>query len=385
MYAGRIVESASTSTVLTAAEHPYAQGLVRSTPTMAGETQLVGIRGRAATVFNRGPGCAFVDRCDHTLDQCATVQPDLVKRAASHSVACWNVRSFSGPSQPPVVGAAMNRRPSLDTSAAVLTVHELTARYGSSRALSEVSVSLDENRCLAIVGESGSGKSTLARCLIGLHNDFDGRLRLSGEDLAATASERSVDQRRRMQYIFQNPYSSLNPRATVEQIVAQPIVVFEGGSARSHRRRVADVLELVALDERCLGRLPGQLSGGERQRVAIARALVAEPDVLICDEITSALDVSVQASIVNLLDDLRRRRSLSIVFITHNLPVVRTLADDIVVLRGGVVVERGTVTDLFERPTTPYTRQLVEDTPAMPTPGDMAPTQTTATTARSTA
>lgn len=241
----------------------------------------------------------------------------------------------------------------------VLEGRDLVARHGQKVVLDHVSMAVAPRSCLAVVGESGSGKTTLARCLVGLHSGFDGEVKFRGERLQRKARSRSSEMRRQTQYVFQNPYSSLNPRKSVLSIVALPLQVFFGMNQKTARAKVVEALERVGLGEAYLERFPHELSGGERQRVALARALVARPTALICDEVTSSLDVSVQATIVNLLHDLQDESGLSILFITHNLPLVLSIAEDVMVLRGGRVLEAGSVEDVFTRPSDPYTRSLL--------------------------
>ena len=215
------------------------------------------------------------------------------------------------------------------------------------------------------MGESGSGKTTLARCVAGLHRNYTGEVSLAGSVLAPSARRRTSDARRQIQYVFQNPYASLNPRRTVGQTIARQLELFFPGGRRDIGARVAACLERVSLPDTAINRFPDQLSGGERQRVAIARALAAEPAVLVCDEITSALDVSVQAAIIDLLRDLRQEVGLSILFITHNLALIRTIADRVCVMTGGRIVETGVTEAVFESPTADYTRQLLANTPSV--------------------
>ena len=207
----------------------------------------------------------------------------------------------------------------------------------------------------------GSGKTTLARCLVGLHAGWTGEITFDGARLDSGLRSRPKATSRRIQYIFQNPYASLNPRKTIGQIVAQPAGELLGLPFRERAERAASALAEVSLPADFLGRYPDQLSGGERQRVAIARALVVEPDLLICDEVTSALDVSVQAVIVGQLRRLQRERRMAMIFITHNLALLRSIADTAVVLRDGEIVESGPVYQVLERPQHPYTEALIKD------------------------
>ena len=232
--------------------------------------------------------------------------------------------------------------------------------------LAGVRLDVPPESCVAVVGESGSGKTTLARCIAGLHSNWTGEITFRGAPAGPRApGSASKDQLKRVQYIFQNPYTSLNPRKTVGQIVAQPLEQFEHLEFRERSERVIQVLEDVSLSADFLSRYPDQLSGGERQRVAIARALVVQPDLLICDEVTSSLDVSVQAIIVELLRRIQRERQLAMIFITHNLALVRSIAQSAVVLHAGTVVESGPVEQILTRPADPYTMRLIEDVPKL--------------------
>ncbi len=250
---------------------------------------------------------------------------------------------------------------------AVLRLENVVASYGRTEIVHSVSLSLAAHECLALVGESGSGKTTIARAIAGLHRNWTGTISLGDLALHTSARRRSADTRRRIQYIFQNPYGSLNPRRTIGEIIEQPLRVFGTASGKEASLRVGEMLERVSLTAEYAARYPDQLSGGERQRVAIARALVCDPAVLVCDEVTSALDVSVQAAIVELLGNLQRDLGLSMLFITHNLPLVRSIAQRVAVLHNGVIAEVGDVADVLGSPGQPYTRQLISDTPSLET------------------
>ena len=249
----------------------------------------------------------------------------------------------------------------------VVDVQDVTAFYQRKEVLHGVSASLREHRCLALVGESGSGKTTLARCIAGLHQfTIAGTIELEGKALARESRERTTGERRAIQYIFQSPYGSLNPRKTIRQLLAQPIDVFFKLDRDETEGRMVRVLDQVALDASLLNRYPGQLSGGERQRVAIARALAAEPAVLICDEVTSWLDVSVQAAIIELLVQLQRETGVSMLFVTHNLALIRSVAQEVAVMHDGCIVEHGAVDGVLEDPQADYTKLLLADTPTLP-------------------
>ena len=249
-----------------------------------------------------------------------------------------------------------------------MSVRDVSARYGQTPVLAGIRLDVPPESCVAVVGESGSGKTTLARCIAGLHSNWTGEITFRGTPLPRGARQREKDLLKRVQYIFQNPYTSLNPRKTVGQIVAQQLEQFQHLEFRERSARVAAVLEDVSLSADFLSRYPDQLSGGERQRVAIARALVVQPDLLICDEVTSSLDVSVQAIIVELLRQIQRERQLAMIFITHNLALVRSIAQSAVVLHAGTVAESGPVEQILSRPADPYTIRLIEDVPKLAGP-----------------
>jgi peptide/nickel transport system ATP-binding protein len=229
-----------------------------------------------------------------------------------------------------------------------------------------ISLSIPTGASLALVGESGSGKTTLARCIAGLHTGYKGTISLAGAQLARAARARPAAAREAIQYVFQNPYSSLNPRRSIEQSIAQPLHYTEEHPDRAEiDRRVSRALDSVSLSAAVRRRFPHELSGGQRQRVAIARALIVEPRLLVCDEVTSALDVSVQAVVIELLDELRRRRGLSMLFVTHNLALVHSVADEIAVIEEGRILERGPVERVLARPTSEATRALVANVPRL--------------------
>jgi peptide/nickel transport system ATP-binding protein len=262
----------------------------------------------------------------------------------------------------------LNEKPRQESDP-VLRVTNLRAEHGrrheSVTAVSDVSFSLGRGRCVALVGESGSGKTTVARTIVGLHPIAAGQVLLHDQPLASAAKARSVEQRRSVQIIFQNPGDSLNPRQTVRTAIARPAAVLRKLAGAALDAEVGRLLELVRLPVRIADRYPLELSGGERQRVSIARALAAGPEVLVCDEITSALDVSVQAAVLRLLDDLRADLGLALLFITHDLGVVAAVADDVLVLEKGVVCESGPVGAILHRPQHPYTRRLLAAAPSI--------------------
>jgi len=366
MYAGRVVEIGGAEELFKSAGHPYTRRLVGAIPRLTGGRSLVGIPGHAVSPGRRPPGCSFAPRCTLRIDQCEEAIPPLLPVGPGHAVRCIRAELVLSEAQSRV-GDPIDMPGADEAEQPALRLENVAAWYGKSEVLHSVSLSLASHECLALVGESGSGKTTVARAVAGLHRNWTGTIALGGAGLPRAARQRSSETRRRIAYIFQNPYGSLNPRQTIGQIVGQPLRVFRIASGREADRRITDMLERVSLTAAYARRYPDQLSGGERQRVAIARALVCDPSVLICDEVTSALDVSVQAAIVELLGNLQRDLGLSMLFITHNLPLVRSIAQRVAVLSQGNIVELGDTGQVLTDPHQPYTRQLLADTPSLET------------------
>jgi peptide/nickel transport system ATP-binding protein len=255
--------------------------------------------------------------------------------------------------------------PEVRADDSLVAVRGVDASHGPRQVLFGIDLVVRPHECVALVGESGSGKTTLARCIAGLHESYKGEVTFRGRPLPPGARARDRDTRRDIQYVFQSPYSSLNPRKTVGQIIAQPLRLFFKAGGREARSRTVEALETVQLGASVIQRYPHHLSGGERQRVAIARALVANPQLLICDEVTSALDVSVQAAIVDLLAELQRELGLGLLFVTHNLALIRTIAQEVVVMSEGRIVEHGLVDNVLGHPQAAYTQRLLSDTPSL--------------------
>ncbi len=365
MYAGRIVELGPTSELFANASHPYTRRLVQAIPHLSGRRDLVGIPGRAPSPGARPSGCSFAPRCTFVLDACRTEEPRLRELAPGLSVKC--IRAEEVRASAVSLSGRLEEHVEQDAGDAVLSLEHVFAGYGATTVVHDVNLRLAPHECLALVGESGSGKTTLARSIAGLHRDRSGLISLRGQQLADAARARTREERQAIQYVFQNPYGSLNPRKTIGQIVRQPLGVFGTATGAEADARVTEMLERVSLAASYLDRYPDQLSGGERQRVAIARALVVSPSVLVCDEVTSALDVSVQAAIVELLAELQRELGLAMLFVTHNLPLVRSIAQRVAVMSSGRIVELGTVERVLQSPTDDYTRALLADTPSLET------------------
>ena len=372
VYSGRVVEIGTTEEVFGSPQHPYTRGLLRAVPSPERSGRLVGMEGVPPRPGQRPVGCVFVSRCPVHVERCQSERPELTAAGAEHHLArCFLVGEVAGrePSslreggEAPTPGEPTTTLP--QAHGAVLQVSGLDAHYGAWQVLHDVRLAVPPNTCVAVVGESGSGKTTLARCLAGLHTAWTGTITFEGAELPPGARGRSLEALRGMQYVFQNPYASLNPRRTIGGLLSQPLEHFTKLGRRDRTLRVVQAIESVSLSTAMLDRYPDQLSGGERQRVAIARALVAEPRILICDEVTSALDVSVQAAVVELLRRLQAEQNLSLLFITHNLAVVRSIAQQVVVMKTGQIVESGLTDGVLDNPQTDYTKQLLEDIPKM--------------------
>src|SRR6516164_1735400 len=341
MYSGRLIEIGAASELFATPAHPYTRGLMRAVPSMESSHELHGMAGSPPRPGSRPAGCSFRPRCEFAIAECELREPAPVV----------------------VSDTALQARERMEPPAAepVLTISEVSVSYTNKPVLRDINLDVGAKKSVAIVGTSGSGKTTLARCVVGLHKDWTGTITFDGKQLPPGVRGRTQGQLRKIQFVAQNPYGSLNPRQTIGQIIGNPLAHFTKLPARERDKRIGDVLTSVALRESFAARYPDELSSGERQRVALARALVVDPELLVCDEITSALDVSVQAAIVELLLRLQAERGLSLMFITHNLPLVRSIADDVTVISAGQVCESGPVTQVLTAPTEAYTRQLIAD------------------------
>ncbi|HEX3906409.1 MAG TPA: ABC transporter ATP-binding protein [Mycobacteriales bacterium] len=364
MYAGRIVEVGDADDLFESSGHPYTRRLIGAIPRLTGGRSLLGIPGHAPSPGQRPKGCAFSPRCSLRIEECDAALPELRPIAPDHSARCIRAELVIT-QQRGIAGDPIEMPSDAEGAMPALRLTNVTASYGKFEVVHSVTLDLAARECVALVGESGSGKTTTARSVAGLHRGWTGTIKLGNEELQPSARSRSDDARRQIQYIFQNPYGSLNPRRTVGETIAQPLKVFGTATGRDADLRVGEMLERVSLTGAYANRYPDQLSGGERQRVAIARALVCEPTVLICDEVTSALDVSVQAAIVELLGNLQRDLGLAMLFVTHNLPLVRSIAQRVAVMSNGSIVELGETAQVLSNPTVEYTQQLLSDTPSL--------------------
>jgi oligopeptide/dipeptide ABC transporter ATP-binding protein len=362
--------------------HPYTSGLLSATPRLADtRDRLTTIEGQPPDLRVPRGACAFRPRCANAVAACGAA-PDLVARDASGwRLACHNPVLTAGAG---ASGSAVRRKVRASV-VPLVDVQDLTVRYpigkrtlfgGGAHAtvVDGVSFQIFPGETLGLVGESGSGKTTTGRALLGAAPIAGGRVLFDGQDIAAIPARGLRRLRRDMQLIFQDPYSSLNPRMTVAQIVAEPLVVH--GIERDPRaleRRGAGLLDLVGLPPDAAGRHPHAFSGGQRQRVGIARALALEPRLIIADEPVSALDVSIRAQVVNLMQDLQARLGLTYLFIAHDLAVVRHIADRVAIMQAGRIVEIGPVEQVYSDPRHAYTRALLASVPEIGAPPPREP------------
>ncbi|MSQ58295.1 MAG: dipeptide ABC transporter ATP-binding protein [Betaproteobacteria bacterium] len=377
MYAGELVEIASRETFFSRPAHPYSRKLFEAVPRGGGRggalAVIAGVVPRLTQVF---AGCRFADRCEHVMPHCQTSPPPWAELEDGQRVRCH--LPFEGKALAHGEVAVGNTSQDSDGTP-LLKVKDLKIHFpirkgvlrsvaGYVRAVDGVSLDIPSHRTLALVGESGCGKTTLGKGLLRLYPLTGGSIEFAGSELSALSYEAMRKHRKALQIIFQDPYSSLNPRMRVMDIVQEGMHALGiGGDARERERLVDMLLEQVGLSPEMRYRYPHEFSGGQRQRIAIARALAVEPKLIVCDEPTSALDVSVQAQILNLLRDLQQRLGLAYLFITHNISVVDYLAHHVAVMYLGRIVETGTVEEVLRAPKHPYTQALLSAVPRIDT------------------
>ncbi|OBH64355.1 peptide ABC transporter ATP-binding protein [Mycobacterium colombiense] len=381
MYAGRVVESASVHSLYRHRRMPYTVGLLGSVPRLdaAQGTRLVPIPGAPPSLAGLDPGCPFAPRCPLAIDECRLAEPELLSVGTDHRAACIRTDQVDGRSAADIYGVSTDARPaeSADTSV-VVRVRDLTKTYrltkgvlrrsaGEVRAVAGVSFELRQGRTLGIVGESGSGKSTTLHEILELTGPQSGSIEVLGTDVTALSAASRRALRRDIQVVFQDPVASLDPRLPVFELLAEPLRANGFDKSRTNSR-VAELLEIVGLRRADAVRYPAEFSGGQKQRIGIARALALQPKILALDEPVSALDVSIQAGIINLLLDLQERFGLSYLFVSHDLSVVKHLAHHVVVMYAGAIVEQGDSRQVFADPQHEYTRRLLNAVP-QPDPG----------------
>jgi peptide/nickel transport system ATP-binding protein len=384
MYAGQIIEVAGADEFFRAPKHPYAQALLRALPDAGRRDEpLAAIAGMVPALTQAFAGCRFAPRCASALPECAHTPPELTALGATRSVRCLLYREGSSgePRSPIVVPAGPAPRTSEALtlgSEPLLSVQALSVRFpirkgllqresGHFEAVAGVSFDILPGRTMALVGESGCGKTTTGKAIVQLlrgQATIGGQALLGGHDLFALEGEALLAARRDIQIIFQDPFASLNPRMRVLEILEEGLIALRPElDANARLARLETLAEQVGLRREALERYPHEFSGGQRQRIAIARALAVQPKLIVCDEPTSALDVSVQAQILNLLDQLQREFGLAYLLITHNIGVVEYIADHVAVMQAGRIVEQGLGEDVLRRPQHEYTRTLLAAVP----------------------
>ncbi|MBW4084951.1 ABC transporter ATP-binding protein [Paenibacillus sp. S150] len=384
MYAGKIVEYGTVQEIFANPQHPYTQSLLNTIPRADGlkRKRLLQIEGFPPDMRLPIQGCSFKDRCPAATALCGKETPALTSRSDTHSAACLveggMMKGAVSVLQDEEACITVEHAPRIPKSAEpVLEIKSLKKHFETSsffkkkrvvRAVDGIDISLLPGETLGVVGESGCGKSTMARLLLRLEEPSDGNIFVDGVDIAHLKGDELYAYRSKVQMVFQDPYSSFNPKITIRQIIGEPLNVRKIGTAEEREKRICELILTVGLDTAYLDRYPGQLSGGQRQRIGIARALALSPSIIVADEPTSALDVSVRAQVINLLVDLREKLGISIVFISHDLSVVRHISDNIVVMYLGKVVEFGPAAEVFSKPKHPYTKALLLAAP-LPDPG----------------
>jgi peptide/nickel transport system ATP-binding protein len=382
MYSARLAEQGTAREIFSKPLHPYTAGLLRSVPRLdqARGRKLETIEGMPPNLLDPPVGCRFAPRCPARLDACTASAPPLVEIEHRHWSACVRGAEMAKVGAIGLGLQSANPLPPLSKAIAakpLLEVHDLrtyfavsagmhlfNSRHAEVRAVDGLSFEIRRGETVGLVGESGCGKTTVGRTLLRLEEPTSGRVIFDGADVTHAHGEQLKTYRRHIQVIFQDPYSSLNPRMTIGQIIAEPMLVYKlEPDHKAAQRKAAELLTQVGLFDYMAERYPHELSGGQRQRVGIARALALQPSFIVCDEPVSALDVSIQAQIINLLEDLQREFKLTYLFIAHDLAVVRHISDRVIVMYLGKVMEIADRDALYSDPLHPYTKALLDAVP----------------------
>jgi peptide/nickel transport system ATP-binding protein len=391
MYAGEIAETTDTSSLFANPRHPYTEALFRALPDKAAETheRLYSIPGAPPDLINPPAACRFTPRCQYAADRCRRDKPRLLGETPGHQFACFypvgereTTTRVTIPARAPAGAPAGAPEAALplgatvaDGAEALLSIKHLVKnfpvtkgavlqrRVGWVSAVADVSFSVRRGETFGLVGESGCGKTTIGRVIVGLDRPTTGEIQFEGKDLAKVSKREYRRQRRNIQFMFQDSYASLDPRMRAGTILREPLVAQGIGSRAERQRRMEEMLDHVGLPRLAAERYPHEFSGGQRQRLGFARALILSPELIVADEPVSALDVSIQAQVLNLMRELQRKLGLTYLFISHDLAVVRYLSNQIGVMYLGKLVEVGPADQVYLTPAHPYTRGLIDSAP----------------------
>ena len=392
MYAGRMVEATDTGTLFRHMRHPYTHALLASIPRLDQDSKqrLLSIGGLPPDLSDPPPGCRFAPRCSRATDRCRTDEPPLTGETLAHLFSCWHPvdgpagagatdgtapRAQAVADRPPGAARPPGQPDGVAAGAPLLEVRELVKEFpvtagailqrkvAAVHAVSNVSFTVTAGETFGLVGESGCGKTTIGRVVVALEQPSSGSVLLAGQDISALSRGELRRQRRDLQLMFQDPYSSLDPRMRVGSIIREPLTIQHVGSHHQQQQRVFELLDEVGLPRNAVERYPHEFSGGQRQRIGLARALTLSPKVIVADEPVSALDVSIRAQVLNLMKRLQADHGLTYIVISHDLAVVKYMADRIGVMYLGKLVEMGTADDIYERAAHPYTAGLIGTIP----------------------